>query len=408
MRRADQASVDEREIDRVLDELSREDAVDVIRAFGLYFQMVTLAEEVYREFALADGGGGYMGPEQFDADLGLIESSVMVKSGRDVARPIRLLRRSVELFGFHLVSLEWRRHRDCVIEALDEVVAAVEPQLPPLSARSVAERDAWFARELHRGPAIFPRTSTLGAKSADIIAPLDAVRTLRALRGQAAVSSPILAGTEGPDEILALLVLARACGTLENGPLQIVPLLESDSALRNGADIAACLLAQSGFRAHVGACGDVWEVMLGYSDSAKVSGIAIFAVTQPAGVHGGRCRTRTFADPTRDETRFPGFQHTAAQRRAGARDCRYADLRALRARTRWRSRRSLELRLAYSRRVRSLARSIALRNPYVDTLSLMQIRLLRAYRASDERDIHLSNAIRLSISGITAGLRVTG
>lgn len=38
----------------------------------------------------------------------------------------------------------------------------------------------------------------------------------------------------------------------------------------------------------------------------------------------------------------------------------------------------------------------------------MQIRRLRAYRASDERDIHLSNAIRLSISGITAGLRVTG
>jgi len=56
----------------------------------------------------------------------------------------------------------------------------------------------------------------------------------------------------------------------------------------------------------------------------------------------------------------------------------------------------------------TLARSIALRNPYVDPLSLMQIRLLRAYRASDERDVHLSNAIRLSINGIAAGLRVTG
>jgi len=56
-----------------------------------------------------------------------------------------------------------------------------------------------------------------------------------------------------------------------------------------------------------------------------------------------------------------------------------------------------------------LARSIALRNPYVDPISLLQVRLLKAYRtATDERDPVLRNAIRLSINGIAAGLRVTG
>jgi phosphoenolpyruvate carboxylase len=57
----------------------------------------------------------------------------------------------------------------------------------------------------------------------------------------------------------------------------------------------------------------------------------------------------------------------------------------------------------------TLARSIVLRNPYVDPISLLQVRLLKAYRgATGERDLHLRNAIRLSINGIAAGLRVTG
>jgi len=56
----------------------------------------------------------------------------------------------------------------------------------------------------------------------------------------------------------------------------------------------------------------------------------------------------------------------------------------------------------------TLARSIALRNPYVDPLSLMQVRLLRAYRSAGKADVHLGNAIRLSINGVAAGLRVTG
>ncbi len=55
-----------------------------------------------------------------------------------------------------------------------------------------------------------------------------------------------------------------------------------------------------------------------------------------------------------------------------------------------------------------LARSIALRNPYVDPISLLQIRMLQSYRKQNVRDPRLRDAIRLSINGIAAGLRVTG
>ncbi|HEU0013862.1 MAG TPA: phosphoenolpyruvate carboxylase [Longimicrobium sp.] len=54
-----------------------------------------------------------------------------------------------------------------------------------------------------------------------------------------------------------------------------------------------------------------------------------------------------------------------------------------------------------------LARSIRLRNPYVDPLSLIQVSLLRRKRAGEQGD-ELDYALAATISGISAGLRNTG
>jgi phosphoenolpyruvate carboxylase len=55
-----------------------------------------------------------------------------------------------------------------------------------------------------------------------------------------------------------------------------------------------------------------------------------------------------------------------------------------------------------------LAQAIALRNPYVDPMSYLQVRLIREFRASNRSDKALRDAIHLTINGIAAGLRVTG
>ena len=59
-----------------------------------------------------------------------------------------------------------------------------------------------------------------------------------------------------------------------------------------------------------------------------------------------------------------------------------------------------------------LQRSIALRNPYVDALSEVQVRLLRRLRAlpradEDARAMHL-RLVQLSVNGVAAGLQNTG
>jgi phosphoenolpyruvate carboxylase len=54
-----------------------------------------------------------------------------------------------------------------------------------------------------------------------------------------------------------------------------------------------------------------------------------------------------------------------------------------------------------------LARSIRLRNPYVDPMSLIQVDLLRRKRSGEESE-ELNYALAATISGISAGLRNTG
>ena len=54
-----------------------------------------------------------------------------------------------------------------------------------------------------------------------------------------------------------------------------------------------------------------------------------------------------------------------------------------------------------------LARSIRLRNPYVDPLSLIQVELLRRKRRGDDHE-NLNYALAATINGIAAGLRNTG
>ena len=56
----------------------------------------------------------------------------------------------------------------------------------------------------------------------------------------------------------------------------------------------------------------------------------------------------------------------------------------------------------------AVQRSIRLRNPYVDPMSLLQVELLRRWRAGDRRDDDLFRALLATVQGIAAGLQNTG
>ena len=56
----------------------------------------------------------------------------------------------------------------------------------------------------------------------------------------------------------------------------------------------------------------------------------------------------------------------------------------------------------------TMQRALQLRNPYVDPMNLMQVDLLRRWRASERADRDLFEALLASVGGIAQGLQSTG
>ena len=56
----------------------------------------------------------------------------------------------------------------------------------------------------------------------------------------------------------------------------------------------------------------------------------------------------------------------------------------------------------------TLQRSIRLRNPYVDPMSLLQVDLLKRWRADDRQDESLLEALLVTVNGIARGIQNTG
>ena len=59
-------------------------------------------------------------------------------------------------------------------------------------------------------------------------------------------------------------------------------------------------------------------------------------------------------------------------------------------------------------RQKTFRRSIRLRNPYVDPISLLQVDLLRRWRETDRQDDALFDTLVASVNGISRGLQESG
>ena len=230
----------------------------------------------------------YTQPAELLADLQVIEQSLKSHHALALVGPrLAPLMRAVQVFGFHLATLDLRQSSDKHEAVVDELlrVAQVAPSYSSLP--EPAKRDCLLTvlaqpRPLRvRGAAY----SELAQAELEIF---EAARESLAMYGREALRHYIISHTEDVSDLLEVLLLQKECGLLVGtvgtvdtvgtpGPgarsaLITVPLFETIADLQRSDGIVREFYALPGVRELVLASGGEQDVMLGYSDSNKDGG----------------------------------------------------------------------------------------------------------------------------------------
>ena len=127
-----------------------------------------------------------------------------------------------------------------------------------------------------RAPAAGARAGDATEGGARLLAALREVAGAQRRGGEAACRTLILSMAMGPEDVLAALAAARACGLWDErrgcARVDVVPLFETLEALDRAPATLEALLADPAYRPHLDRRG-VQEVMVGYSDSGKEVGL---------------------------------------------------------------------------------------------------------------------------------------
>jgi phosphoenolpyruvate carboxylase len=213
----------------------------------------------------------YEGAAQLARDVRLMADSLAGHKGRHAGLFYveRLLRR-IETFGFHLATLDVRQTADVHRAVVGQGLADAE-----FAARSPDQRLARLRLALERdeGP-----TGTFDATGRRTRAVFEQLMHGRHRYGRDAIGDYVVGGAEGPDDVLAVLLLARWSEMVDKRsgqvPLDVAPMFESTGALEGSGAALRDLLAEPLYRAHLAARGDAQTVMIGYADTNKESGLA--------------------------------------------------------------------------------------------------------------------------------------
>ena len=222
----------------------------------------------------------YEKSEEFLADLRTIAASLRANHGDAlVAQRLHPLIRAVDVFGFHLATVDLRqssdKHEDVVAELL--ATARIEPAYATLDEAAKRELLMHLLNDA-RPLRVVGRVYSAHAQAE--LAIFEAARTARARFGKEAIRHYIISHTETVSDLLEVLLLQKEVGLMHNtldsngvNDLIVVPLFETIEDLRNAAPIMREFYALPGIAQLVKRSGAEQDIMLGYSDSNKDGGI---------------------------------------------------------------------------------------------------------------------------------------
>ncbi|GGE14649.1 phosphoenolpyruvate carboxylase [Polymorphobacter glacialis] len=221
-------------------------------------------------------GDPYPRAGNFLADLRIIAASLQAHGGAAmVGTRLRSLITAVEIFGFHLATLDLRQNADVHARVVAELlqVAGVPGDYAALDD---VQRTALLGDELSSPRLLFNGFAEYGDETLSEMAILRAAAAAHARFGPDVIRAYIVSKTSGVSNLLEVYLLLKEVGLYIPGDppacaIMAVPLFETIEDLEAAPEVMATYLDRPKAAALAAERGHQ-EVMIGYSDSNKDGG----------------------------------------------------------------------------------------------------------------------------------------
>jgi phosphoenolpyruvate carboxylase len=244
---------------------------------GIYARLAATAQKLEVETSrrpVAEAAP-YASAKEFKADLDILDRSLIANNSRVIARGrLRLLRRAVDCFGFHLANLDIRQNSAIHERTIAELIDAAFPGTSYLALGEEA-RIALLAAELRSTRPLASSFVKYSEETLNELAIFRAAAEAHARFGTEVIPQCIISMCQGISDMLEVAVLLKEVGLVDpsgRSAINIVPLFETIGDLQASAAIMDRLMSLHDYRKLVDSRGAVQEVMLGYSDSNKDGG----------------------------------------------------------------------------------------------------------------------------------------
>ena len=213
---------------------------------------------------------------EFLADLNAISESLSGNGSVGLARGrLRMLRRAVDVFGFHLAPIDLRQNSDVHDRVIGELLSAVRVTAD-YKKLGDDERDSLLLAEIaSTRPLVSPHLH-YSEETEKELAILRTAADAHRRYGARSVPQYVISKADSVSDILEVVVLLKEVGLMRPQDaaldVDVVPLFETIGDLQRCGGIMDALLGQPDYRRLLASRGNVQEVMLGYSDSNKDGG----------------------------------------------------------------------------------------------------------------------------------------
>ncbi|QXE89802.1 phosphoenolpyruvate carboxylase [Geomonas subterranea] len=235
------------------------------------------------ETLCGDSGSRYCRAAELEEDLRLLRDTLVATGATRLAlADVVPVLRSVEVFGFHLASLDIRQNSAFHDKAVEQLMSAAGVEQQGFSQWREPERLAFLNRELASPRPFLLPDAQPGREAQSVIGCYRVLAAQIQSYGPESLGALIVSMTRSASDLLVVYLLAREAGlmvTTEQGLaclLPVVPLFETIEDLDQSARILEEFLGHPMTRrTQARLCGvhPVQQVMVGYSDSNKDGGI---------------------------------------------------------------------------------------------------------------------------------------